>query len=202
MKKSLVILFSLFISVSMFAQEETSLSNTIKVPYKAQKVELPAKPTIKDLFLAAAAEIDAQTYIISNCAEAISGSGHDCEKVIDIKNGYLSCKYGSNEETHFLESCYWKMNNGHILLAINFFEYQDTYEPIFMEFNLAAGTVKAIKKPFTINTGGKRAEFTYDLPRKGKTIQATTYSLLTSSSEPYRWGVTWNGSRFIVKRTN
>lgn len=188
-KLSLIIIALVFVCAGSFAQ--------------TYKVSLPANPTIVDLFLAAAKYDKCETeFIREYAANAVKAKKLDrhTKRTIDTKNGYLEVTIGSNEDTHHAESCYWKMNNGNLLIAITHQEYQETTTLHFYEYNKANKTLKVIaQKPFDLGLGNKAAEVHYDLPRFGKTIKAETYDLPSNSGEPYRWNITWNGSKFVVK---
>ncbi|MCQ2254662.1 MAG: hypothetical protein MJZ29_04130 [Bacteroidaceae bacterium] len=166
------------------------------------KVTLPATPTIVDLFLAAAKYDKCETELVRKyAANSVKAQKLDrnTKRIIDKKNGYLEVTIGSNEDYHAVESCYWKMNNGNLLIAITHQEYQETTTLHFYEYNKASKTLKVVEKPFSLGLGGKAAEVHYELPRYGKTIVAETYDLMTDNGNPYRWKITWNGSKFDVK---
>ncbi len=187
-KLSLIIVALVFVCTGSFAQ--------------TYKVNLPANPTITDLFLAAAKYDKCETELVRKyAANAVKAQKLDrnTKRTIDTKNGYLLVTIGSNEDYHAVESCYWKKNNGNLLIAYTHQEYQETTTLHFFEYNKATKTLKAIEKPFSLNLGNKAAEVSYDLPRTGKTIVAETYDLMTDSGNPYRWKITWNGSKFEVK---
>ena len=187
-KLSLIIIALVFVCAGSFAQ--------------TYKVTLPANPTIVDLFLAAAKYDKCETDLVRKNAVNIvkaSNVSRGTKRTIDKKNGYLFVTFGSNEETHEVESCYWKMNNGNLLIAICHFEYQERGTLHFYEYSKANHTLRVIEKPFDLGLGNKAAEVSYELPRYGKTIVAETYDLMTDNGNPYRWKITWNGSRFDVK---
>lgn len=187
-KLSLIIIALVFVCTGSFAQ--------------TYKVSLPANPTIVDLFLAAAKYDKCETEFVRKLAinvvknNKVSGV---TKRIIDKKNGYLEVTIGANEETHNVQSCYWKMNNGNLLIAISHFEYQERGTLHFYEYSKANHTLMAIEKPFDLGLGNKAAEVSYELPRYGKTIWAETYDLMTDNGNPYRWKITWNGSKFAVK---
>lgn len=189
MKKiSLIIIALVCISATSFAQ--------------TYKTNLSANPSITDLFLTAAKYDNCETEVVKYAAEAvkINKGRYITKRVVDKANGYIMVQMGNNEESRFVESCYWKMNNGKLLLAIGHLECQEMETTLhFYEFDKSTRTLKVVEKPFSLDLGNKAAEVTYELPRYGKTIKAQTYSLLTKNNEPYRWDITWNGSRFVVK---
>ncbi len=188
-KLSLIIIALVFVCAGSFAQ--------------TYKVNLPATPTIVDLFLAAAKYDKCETELVRKyAANAVKANKLDrhTKRTIDTKNGYLEVTIGANEDYHCVQSCYWKMNTGNLLIAITHQEYQETTTLHFYEYNKANKTLKVIaQKPFNLGLGNKAAEVHYDLPRSGKTIWAETYDLMTDTGNPYRWKITWNGSRFVVK---
>ncbi len=188
-KLSLTIIALVLVCIGSFAQ--------------TYKVNLPAKPTIVDLFLAAAKYDKCDTELVKRyAANAVKNKNERgvTKRIIDIKNGYIRIDIGSNEDYRNVESCYWKMNNGNLLLAISHIENEENGTSLhFYEYNTANHTLKAIEKPFSLGLGNKAAEVTYELPRYGKSIKAETYDLTTNNGEPYRWDITWNGNKFIVK---
>ena len=187
-KLSLIIIALVFVCTGSLAQ--------------TYKVNLPATPTIVDLFLAAAKYDKCETELVRRyAANAVKAKKLEryTKRTIDTKNGYLKVTIGANEDYHCVESCYWKMNNGNLLLAICHLEYQERGTLHFYEYNKANKTLKVVQKPFDLGLGNKAAEVSYELPRYGKTIKAETYDLPSNSGEPYRWNITWNGSKFVVK---
>ncbi len=166
------------------------------------KTNLPANPTIVDLFLEAAKhETSEDCMVVQFAAKAVKNTKlRVTERIIDKKNGYLMICLGRNEDSSTTESCYWRMNNGKLLLAVAHIANVEMSTTLhFYEYDKATKTLKAIKKPFSLGLGNKAAEVTYDLPRYGKTIMAETYDLMSDNDEPYRWEITWNGSKFVVK---
>lgn len=187
-KLSLIIIVLVFVCKGSFAQ--------------TYKVNIPANPTIVDLFLAAAKYDKCETELVKKyAANAVKAQKLDryTKRTIDTKNGYLEVTIGANEDYHCVQSCYWKMNNGNLLIAITHQEYQETTTLHFYEYSKANHTLKVIGKPFDLGLGNKAAEVSYELPRYGKTIWAETYDLMTDTGKPYRWKITWNGSKFVVK---
>lgn len=158
-------------------------------------------PTIVDLFLAAAKYEKCGTDVIRYAANAVrtNSNRNVTERIIDKANGYIKIQFGAEEDTRTVESCYWKMNNGKLLLAVSHIECQEmTTNLHFYEYDKTTRKLSPIKQPFTLGLGNKAAEVSYSLPRRGKTIKACTYDLLTTDNEPYRWEISWDGSAFVV----
>ena len=190
MKRFSMLLVALaFVSASAFAQ--------------TYKTKLSAAPTIVDLFLEAAKHDECGADYMEFILEAVKGKKLSYTKcVIDKKNGYLKVEKGSEEDGKEVQSCFWKMNNGKLLLAIAHVAQQEEYALHFFEYDKATRTLKAITRPFDFGLGDKESDMRYELPRYGKSIKAETYDFSTSKGEPYRWTITWNGSSFVVKRSN
>ena len=172
---------------------------------QTHEVKLPAKPSIVDLFLAAVAydKCDDADYL-QFAVEAVKGKPESFVKtIVDRPNGYLKVEIGSNEDGKVVESCYWKMNNGHQLLALRHVASCDEEDSLhFFEFDKEASTVKELPLPFNLGLGqgAKFDGMMYELPRTGKTIKGKTYSVTTSDGDPFHWDITWNGSKFVVKQ--
>ena len=160
------------------------------------------KPNISD-FLIALSEISRSTFMMQAGAAVSNPAINELDILeIDIPNGYILA--GNSAENHLhgdyraMECCYWRMNNGHSLLAINHLMEYDALSLFFYEYD--PETHVLTPRPQMSPYEGLPVNYScrHVLPRVGKSIQmvesGNLYHLMATQ--------TWNGERFELKLTD
>lgn len=111
------------------------------------------------------------------------------EWMYDLKNGFLTCSL-INDSEYWMETCYWKMDNGHKLFAVSYIAPTQAliffdYDPKTHRCTPATQQIEPLKD--CIN------QYYGRLPRIGKTI--TFYNHDNRSKPVMKY--TWNGTKFI-----
>lgn len=161
-----------------------------------------AKPTIRD-FVIAACDVSRSPLLTTLGASVRNPANNEIDVLeIDVPNGYILA--GTTEENHLegdyraVECCYWRMNNGHSLFAINqLFDY-DALGMRFYEYDPKT-RVLTPRPDITPYDGIPAGVFcSCVLPHVGKSIQ------LVETGNYYHQVATqtWNGERFVLDWTD
>lgn len=166
---------------------------------------LPAdvkKPTIRD-FVIAVCDASRSPLLTTLGASIRMPANNEIDVLeIDVPNGYILAGWGagnaSEGDYRAVECCYWRMNNGHSLLAVNQLHAYPALSIRFYEYDPATHvlTPRPDISPYEGIPDGLFCR--HMLPHLGKSIQMVE----TDNIYHQEATQTWDGEKFVLKLTD